>query len=216
MSALSALDSELQAWITSLVSIFIIVDPLGNIPLLLALTKEYPPEKTRETIRQAILVAAGVLILFCLAGDLILKVFGVRVPAFRVAGGVILFMIALRMIQALPLLTRSSPEEADQAGREKEEVAIVPLAVPILAGPGAITTVMVLSGQEPKILVIVSILTVMALTYVIFARAPLVASALGASGTGLFTRIMGLILAVIAVEFITTGLGELYPGWTAP
>ncbi|HFB83981.1 NAAT family transporter [Thermosulfuriphilus ammonigenes] len=216
MPPLPPLEKNLQAWITALVSIFIIVDPLGNVPLFLALTIDYPRTKIRSTIKRAVLVATGVLVIFCLAGEVILKFFGIRVPTFRVAGGIILFLIALRMIQALPLLTRSSPQETDQAGREREDVAIVPLAVPILAGPGAITTVMVLSGQESKFLVIVSILVVMVLTYIILARATWVARALGATGMGLFTRIMGLILAVIAVEFIATGLGELYPGWTSP
>jgi multiple antibiotic resistance protein len=151
-----------------------------------------------------------VLAAFTFGGHYILRFFGVTVPAFRVAGGIILFMVAIQMLQVKPARIRISPEE-EKEGVEKEDIAVVPLAIPMLSGPGAITTVIVLGseheGWTPRLLIMLSSL----LTSIIFSRSVSMARVLGKSGVNILTRIMGLILAVIAVEIVVSGIRGMFP-----
>ncbi len=198
------------------VPLFIIVDPIGCVPLFLGLTEGLPEAKKRYLAFKASLVAALVLTAFSLFGDRLLLYFDISVASFRVAGGLILLLIALQMIQAQPRATKSLPEEEEES-RQKEDIAVVPLGVPILAGPGAITTVLVLTGGEPglslRLKVILATFLVALLTFVIFSHAVRISRMLGQTGTNLFVRLTGLILAVISVEYMARGLGELFPGW---
>ncbi len=198
------------------VPLFIIVDPIGCIPLFLGLTEGFPEKKKRKLAFKASLVAAGVLSAFALLGDRILLYFDISVSSFRVAGGLILLLIALQMLQAQPRATKSLPEEEEES-RQKEDMAVVPLGVPILAGPGAITTVLVLTAGEKhasfRLEVVLAVVLVSLLTFIIFWHASRIACFLGQTGTNLFVRLTGLILAVISVEYMAKGLGELFPGW---
>jgi multiple antibiotic resistance protein len=205
-----------SSWLSSLISILVIVDPVGVVPLFLVLTHGDPAEKRRAVARRATGTAFFVLTLFTFTGDAILRFFGITVAAFRVAGGIILLVVALGMLQARQVRIKMSPEEEEE-GRDKEDVAIVPLGVPALAGPGAITTVVVLTAGSTRWLdkfeILSSIFVVMTLTYGAFHFANPVASVLGRTGMSLLTRLLGLLLAVIAVQFTANGLGELFPGW---
>ncbi len=198
------------------VPLFIIVDPIGCVPLFLGLTEGLPEKKRRYLAFKASLVLTFVLAAFALFGDRILLYFDISVASFRVAGGIILLLIALQMIQAQARATKSLPEEEEES-RHKEDIAVVPLGVPILAGPGAITTVLVLTGGEPdlslRLMVIAATVLVALLTFLIFAHAARISKMLGQTGTNLFVRLTGLILAVISVEYMARGLGELFPGW---
>ncbi|OAG28196.1 MarC family protein [Thermodesulfatator autotrophicus] len=205
----------LKGFLHILVPLFIIVDPIGCIPLFLGLTCNLPPSKRQKIALKASLVAAFVLSAFALLRDRLLLYFNISIASFRVAGGLILLLIALQMIQAQPRATKSRPEEEEES-RQKEDVATVPLGVPILAGPGAITTVLVLTaGQasfEIRLKVILAVILVAFITFITFVYANRIAKMLGQTGTNLFVRIMGLILAVISVEYMARGLGELFPG----
>ncbi|NPB09218.1 MAG: MarC family protein [Thermodesulfobacteria bacterium] len=210
---------ELRDFLNIFVPLFIIVDPIGCVPLFLGLTEDLPESKKRKLAAKASLVAAGVMAAFALFGDRILLYFNVSVASFRVAGGFILFLIALQMIQAETRATKTRPEEEEES-RHKEDIAVVPLGVPILAGPGAITTILVLTAGETNLMlrleVIFAAVLVSALTFVIFAHAARISRFLGRTGTNLFVRLTGLILAVISVEYMAKGLGELFPGWLTP
>jgi multiple antibiotic resistance protein len=193
-------------------AVFFVVDPIGVVPIFIAITQGDPPEKTRDTARRACLVAASLLVFFALFGTFLFKVVGVTLGAFRVAGGVVLLITALDMLRARQSETRTSPEEALEA-TGKEDIAIVPLAIPLLAGPGAIATVMVLmakaSGLVPVLVVVGSVAITMAASYFLLRGAPWVQRVLGQSGVAIVQRVMGLLLAAIAVQFIAEGGRDL-------
>ncbi len=198
--------------LVALSAVFFVVDPIGVVPIFIAMTHGDPPEKMRDTAGRASLVAAGLLIFFALCGTFLFKVVGVSLSAFRVAGGIVLLITALDMLRARQSETRTSPEEAQEA-TGKEDVAIVPLAIPLLAGPGAIATVMVLmsraSGVVSVLAVLLSILLTMVGSYFLLRGASLVQRVLGQSGVAIFQRVMGLLLAAIAVQFIAEGGRDL-------
>jgi len=198
--------------LVALSAVFFVVDPIGVVPIFIAMTNGDTPEHIHDTARRASLVASGLLIFFALFGTLLFKVMGVSLAAFRVAGGIVLLITALDMLRARQSETRTSPEEAQEA-TSKEDVAIVPLALPLLAGPGAIATVMVLVSRGPGRLataaVIVAVLITMMATYFLLRGASLVQRVLGQSGVAIIQRVMGLLLAAIAVQFIADGGREL-------
>lgn len=201
--------SLLKIWI----AIFIIVDPIGGIPLFLSLTANETEPERLKTAFKACVAGFLVLLVFIFLGETILSLFQISMGSFRVAGGVLLFLIALQMLQAKPRSTKSTPPE-EAEGKEKEDVSLVPLAVPILAGPGAITTVIVLAGGEPlyaKFQVCLATAFTFLITFVVFSQASRLFRLLGHTGANLLVRLMGLILAVIAVEYMVAGLKSLFP-----
>jgi len=208
----------LSSALVSLSAVFFVVDPIGVVPIFIAMTHGDGPEKIRATARRASVVAGALLVFFALFGTFLFKVVGVSLHAFRVAGGIVLLITALDMLRARQSETRTSPEEAQEA-TGKEDVAIVPLAIPLLAGPGAIATVMVLmsraSGAVPVVAVVLSILVTMAASYFLLRGASLVQRFLGQSGVAIFQRVMGLLLAAIAVQFIAEGGRDLL-GFSPP
>jgi len=193
-------------------AVFIVVDPFGVVPIFLAMTRNDSPEKIRAMCLRACIVACGLLIFFALCGGVIFRIFGVSLAAFRVAGGVLLLITALDMLKARPSPTRTTAEERHE-GEVKDDIAIVPLAVPLLSGPGSIATVMVLmskgEGWLAAIPVVLSILITFIVTYYVLRAAGLVQRVLGQSGVAILERIMGLILAAIAVQFMADGGRDL-------
>jgi len=204
---------EAGFFIKTLAAIFVIVDPIGGIPLFLSLTADETEKERITTAFKASLAAFLVLSVFIFLGEKILSLFQISMGSFRVAGGALLFLIAIQMLQAKPRSTKSTPPE-ELESRTKEDVALVPLAVPILAGPGAITTVIVLAGGEPlsiKLTVFLASALTFIFTFLIFSQASRMAHLLGQTGANLLVRLMGLLLSVIAVEYIVEGLKELFP-----
>lgn len=206
----------MSAFALALPAVFFIVDPLGVIPLFVAMTAGDPVEKCRQMAARATLTASGVLAFFALFGALVFDVFGVTLPAFRVAGGLLLMLTALDMLRARPASTRTSPEET-QEGAERTDIALVPLAMPLLAGPGAIATVMVLMAEHGKtwpgkVAVLAAIAVTGLSTYLLLRSAQVVKRVLGTSGIAIFERTFGLILAAIAVQFVFDGARALLAG----
>jgi MarC family membrane protein len=199
-------------FLVSLSAIFFVVDPIGVVPIFLAITSGDPPEKLRRTARRATLVGFGLLTFFALFGGVVFKIFGVSLSAFRVAGGLLLLMTALDMLRAQRPGTRTSPVETEE-GAQKDDVALVPLAIPLLAGPGAIATAMVLMAQGKGLVTAVPVLLALVITFVatyyILRGAALVLRVLGRSGVLILERVMGLILAAIAVQFMADGIRDL-------
>lgn len=202
----------LQFSFVSLSSIFFIVDPLATIPAFLVMTSDYSEEKRRRQAREAAWTCFLVLTLFSLAGTLIFKIFGITLPAFKIAGGLILFMVALDMLQARRSGTQEVTEERLE-GATKEEVGVTPLGIPMLAGPGAISTVMVLVGQSRSWWQAVPVFAAIAVTalasFMILAGANRVRRFLGETGIRILMRLMGLVLTAIAVQFVLNGLADL-------
>ncbi|MBI5498564.1 MAG: MarC family protein [Deltaproteobacteria bacterium] len=201
-------------------SVFIIVDPPGAVPVFLAMTAQDTPGQQRAMARRASLIAAGVLGFFALTGNLLFTFFGFTVAALRIAGGVILFTVGTEMVSARPSRAKQTDEEV-QEGIEKPDVALVPLAIPILSGPGAIATVVSLGVQAVTpvhtAVLLVSIVVTCFTAFVVLAHSNAVKKVLGDTGLRILGRIMGLILAAIAVQFVLDGLKDALPplaqGW---
>jgi multiple antibiotic resistance protein len=206
--------------ITVFAAVFAIVNPIGNIPVFVAITQDYTPEQKRRVIRKVCIVAASVLLAFGIFGNYIFAIYGITIPAFKIAGGLLLFSIAFNMTRGQVGRTKMTGEEHEEA-LEKEEVGVVPLGIPLFAGPGAITTVMIYisfattSGDELFDLssIFLSIVFTVIASYFLLRYAEPIFSRMGKSGAGAFTRIMGLLLAAIAIEFIITGTFSAIDSW---
>lgn len=195
--------------ILSFSSIFVIVDPIALVPSFLAMTQK---DTLEERVRMAALASAAtfcILIVFSVAGQRIFEFFGITLPAFEIAGGVILMIIALDMLQARRTAVKETPEE-QAAGTDKDDIAITPLAVPMLAGPGAITAVILLSNRaltlHHHLVLAAVILVVSVLAFLILWTAAVRSSIFSVIALKLVTRLMGLLLASIAVQFILNGI----------
>jgi multiple antibiotic resistance protein len=201
----------LQFGFIAFTSIFVLVDPVAAVPTFLALTADADRKGRRRMALRASWTCFAVLALFSFAGTLIFKLFGITLPAFKIAGGLILGIIGLDMLQAKRSPTKETPGDAEEA-MGKEDVGIVPLGIPMLAGPGSISTVMVLMSQNsdwPHALIIFSAIAVIsAVSYVVLSGADWVGGHLGESGIRILTRMMGLLLLAIAVQFVLNGIRE--------
>ena len=200
-------------------ALFAIVDPVGIIPLFLLATQGYTLAQSRSAARFAALTVLGVLTAFTFLGEPLLLFLGIRLAAFSVAGGLLLLLLALSMVQAHVSPQRQTEDEAVEA-EEKDAVGVVPLGVPLLAGPGAITHMIVAAGAtRGEVLHQVALLIPVALVaftvWLAFRAAPAIARRLGKTGIHVVTRLMGLIIAAISVEMIAGGLGKLFPGLLA-
>ncbi len=196
-------------FITSLVSLLVIVDPPGNIFSYLALSSGYSPEDSRALARRACLYAFAILAVFIFAGRLILNFFGITLAAFQIAGGFILFRIAFDMLEGRGHFNRLDTSSSLVAS-DYRDIALVPMAVPLLSGPGAISTILVLTSRSRSLwedgIVVCALVLTMLITYIVFRFAEPLLHFLKETGIRLLTRIMGLILAALAVQFIIDGL----------
>lgn len=207
---------EIMVWLqfslVALTSIFFIVDPIATIPAFLVMTERNSPDKRRDLAKQASWTLFGVLSAFALVGSLIFKLFGITLPALKIAGGLLLFLVAVEMLEARRSGTQEVEEERRE-GAEKDEIGIAPLGVPMLAGPGAISTAMLLMGQSTywwqAIPVFVAIAVTSLASFYILAAADRVRGRLGETGIRVLMRLMGLVLASIAVQFVLNGLADL-------
>lgn len=200
-------------------ALFAIVDPVGVIPIFLSATTGFSESQRRIAARLAAITVIAVLAVFTFIGEPLLAFFNIRIAAFSVAGGLLLLLLALSMVQAHVSPQRQTREEAEEAV-EKDAVGVVPLGVPLLAGPGAITHVIVASGAAPGDLLhqsalLIPIVLVGVSVWLSFRLAPMIARKMGATGIHVVTRLMGLIIAAISIEMIATGLGQLFPGLLA-
>lgn len=194
-------------------SIFFLVDPFAALPTFLAVTAGIDKSRRRLIARKASLTAFVLLTAFALAGQLIFRIFGITLPAFEIAGGIILLLIGLDMLNARRSPTQETEPDAEAAAL-KEDAGIVPLGIPMLAGPGSITSVMVLVGQaQGQWSLIAAILGAIAITaftcYLVLGNSDRVASALGDTGIRILVRIMGLLLVSLAVQYFVNGLTDL-------
>jgi multiple antibiotic resistance protein len=189
-------------------SIFFIVDPFAVVPTFLAMTERDTHDHRRLLARRGAWTCAITLMSFALGGSLIFTIFGITIGAFKIAGGILMGLNALDMVQARRSQQRETPAEKAE-GIQKEDIGIMPLGVPMLAGPGAISTVMVLAGSKGMLLnaaVYASIALTALISYFVLAAATLVERRLGQTGMRILTRLMGLVLCAIAVQFVIDGI----------
>ncbi len=195
-------------WLIPIVSIFFIVDPLATVPAFLTMTASDSPEQRRAMAIKASIAATLILVVFAAAGGWFFKLFGVTLPAFRIAGGIILGLSSIEMLRA-QRPSRETQEEIRE-GIDKVDISITPLAIPLLAGPGAISTVMVLTHQaaswRTSLPVYFAILLTGLLTWVLLTCSASLHRVLGTTGIHVLSRIMGLVLSVMAVQFVLEGL----------
>jgi multiple antibiotic resistance protein len=202
----------------ALSSLFVIVDPLAAVPAFLAMTPQDGPEQRIRMARLACCVMAGVLLIFALSGQLIFKLLGITMPAFQLAASVVLLLVALDMLRARRSRVQETTEET-AAGTEKTDIAVTPLAVPMLAGPGAISTVIVLESQAQgvaqKIALCGCVAAVSAVSYVILRLSAKGAKWLSPIVMSIAIRVMGLLLAAVAMQFALNAVKSLRTDWTA-
>ncbi len=191
-----------------------VVNPIGAIPTFMALTAARSRTDKKRTALVCACAVFMVLQISLLAGEPILNFFNIGLPAFRVAGGILILLMGLRMLHATPDRARHTPEEQAESS-EKESVAVVPLAIPLLSGPGAISTTIVYGHMghtwQHFLLMSAVIFSVSFIVWVALLVAPKIAGFMGQTGINVVTRVMGLLLAAIAVEFIANGLSVLFP-----
>jgi multiple antibiotic resistance protein len=197
-------------------SIFFLVDPFAAIPSFLAITGSCDAKRRKGTARKGALTCFIVLTTFALAGRLIFRMFGITLPAFEIAGGLILLLIGLDMLEAKRSPTQETSGDAEEAAAKEcagEDAGVVPLGIPMLAGPGAISSVMVLVGQVEKVWQMAAIIGCIGITalvsYFVLAGASRVRGFLGETGIRILVRIMGLLLVALAMQFFVNGLTDL-------
>lgn len=199
--------------ITAFVTIFVVVGAPSAATVFLSLTADLDRRRRRMTALKACATASLILSVFTLFGDYILSFFGITVGAFQIAGGVLLFFIGFSMLSLHRPRAVSTPEE-EADGATKEDVSVVPMAIPILAGPASITTVMVLSagseGWGARLAVLVCAVLTLTVTFVLFVGAELMHRVLGKTGIRILERVMGLILSVMAVQFVIDGIKKAF------
>ncbi|MDD5643130.1 MAG: MarC family protein [Syntrophales bacterium] len=207
--------STAHFFITAVISLFVIIDPTGNIFSFLALSAA--AGSRRESLAwRSCLYAFIILTFFIILGRLVLTFFGISLPAFQIAGGLILFRIAFDMLEGRGHFNRLDTSSSLVAA-EYRDTALVPLAMPLLAGPGAISTILVLTSRSRShledLLIFAALTLILLLTYLAFRFAEQLLGFMKESGMRLLTRIMGLILAALAVEFVIQGLWVAFPAW---
>ncbi len=208
---------ELGELIKTAISLFAIVDPIGSIPLFLTATHGWPASRRVHAARVAALTVLTVLGLSVFFGTAILQFFGISLASFSVGGGLLLLLLAISMMQAKSTPIRQTQEEAEEAA-ERESVGVVPLGVPLLAGPGAITQVILASHNTAaghilnQTLLLLPVGMVALSVWLIFRAAIPLSRRMGATGIHIVTRLMGLVIAAISVEMIAHGLLQLFPG----
>jgi len=204
---------DLKFAVVALSAVFFVIDPIANVPIFLTITVADSPAQRRRIARRAAFATWVTLSIFALAGGLIFEAFGISLGAFKIAGGLMLLLMAIDMMRAQPSPTRTTEEEQGEA-RSRDDIAIFPLAIPMLAGPGAIATVMVLMSRaawQPArtIAVFVAVTITCALAWLLMRSAANAERLLPKTLLRALERIMGLLLAAVAVEFIAGGVRDM-------
>ncbi len=194
--------------ITAFATLFVVIDPPGLVPLFIALTRGMSADRRRAMARRACLIAGGILLAFGLFGEVILGFIGISMPAFRIAGGILLFLTALDM-----LFERRTQRREGQQAEPDHDPSVFPLATPLIAGPGAIATMILLVGQSGPgwggtAAVLALLAAMLAVTYLFLLASPGLERMLGRTGTIVITRLLGMLLAALSVQFVIDGVRQ--------
>ena len=203
----------LQITIFHFIALFVILDPVGTAAIFAGLTRGTSEKHRRTMAVRGVAIAGVTLLLFAFAGDFLLRALGIGLPAFRIAGGVLLFLLAIDMLFAHRLgfqnLTEAESKEADRA----HDISVFPLAIPLIAGPGGLTTMVLLMGRaggvlQAELLLIGVLIAVLGLTVMLLLGAARVVSILGETGVNVVTRVLGILLAALAAQYVLDGINE--------
>jgi len=201
--------SEIQFFILCITTFFTLINPIGIAPILLVMTERFSKEEKINIAWKGSLTAFITLIIFSILGSVIFNIFGITIEAFQIMGGILFFRSGFRMSEAKIGRSRTTPMEREES-QESDDLAISPIGIPLIAGPGAITASMLLSSQTPQLYSYatlgVSISLVLAVVYLILRNGGLLMKALGYTGMRVIQRLMGLVLMVIAVQFVINGV----------
>ncbi len=196
-------------FVRSFVSLFVIVNSIGNAPIFLTLLRKYGEGERRTIIKKAIIVAGASLLVVTLTGNIFFRLLGIELYSFRIAGGILLAIVSIEMLYGRKTQTQSSADE-EKSYAERDEISIIPLAIPLLTGPGTLTTGIVLFDTAGtlvnRIILVLTIAIVFVISYVILVRSGTVLKYLGKTGTTVAIRIMGLMLLSVAVQFLVGGV----------
>lgn len=209
------LTAEYTFYAKTLIGLLAIVNPLGAIPIFLSLCSARTSKESRQIARTSAFAVAVILIIATWGGDSILSFFGINISAFRAGGGLLILLMAINMLHAQQSHAKQSPEEANESS-SKENIAVVPLALPLMAGPGAISLVIVDAHQTvnwlDRLILSGDIIVVAIAVWAALRLATPIGEKLGITGLNIATRVMGLLLAAIGIQMITSGLIKLLPG----
>ena len=203
------LNIELQYLVFCLSTLFAVINPLGITPIFVAMTEKYDSETRSKIARKGIITGSIILIVFTLLGSIIFQFYSITVEAFQIMGGVIFFRSGMRMLDAKVGRSRTTESEREEF-KDTDEIAISPIGVPLITGPGAITGVVILSGKAPTnfsvLVLLFSVIISMFIFYFILKAGNYIGQKIGIAGMRVIERMMGLILMVIAVQFIINGI----------
>lgn len=197
-----------------IIALFVILDPFAVVPIFLALTKSYSSSERGHIANVSAMTVMLVLVIASLTGEALLNGMGTSLASFRVGGGIVLLLMALAMLRGQTDAVRTTPEEEAEA-EDKSAIAVVPLAIPLMAGPGSISTAIIQmhrsEAEYHSLIVVASIILVCFLLWIVLRMATIIGKALGQIGLNIINRLFGLILAAIAVEIMANGLKQLFP-----
>lgn len=201
----------LEKFVNMFIVLFVVMDPIGVTPMFGTLTRGGGDLHRRRMAFRGVLLAAGILLVFAFIGDWLLHTLGISIPAFKIAGGILLFLIALDMVFARQSGVRSTTEPEQQEARYKEDISVFPLAFPLIAGPGALTTILLMVGEAHGsvwyfISMIAVLLLVLVITLLCLLGAGRLMKLLGETGANVMDRLFGVILAALAVQFVVDGI----------
>lgn len=200
----------LELFVDSLIILLVVVDPVGIAPLFVALTQGESPAAKRRTAVRGALIAGAILVTFALVGDTLLSALGIGMPAFQIAGGALLFLLAVEMVFARHSGVRSATEREQREAATKKDISVFPLAIPLIAGPGALTSVLLMVGERDDDPLVIGTVLAVILVVLLITLASLLISArimafLGETGANVVSRVLGVVLAALAVQFVLNG-----------
>ncbi|OPY78233.1 MAG: hypothetical protein A4E64_00882 [Syntrophorhabdus sp. PtaU1.Bin058] len=205
--------NSITFFLQSFVSLFVIVNAIGNVPLFVTLLERFSETEKTAMMKKATIIAAITLLIVTVTGNLFFRLLGIDMFSFTIAGGILLMIISIEMLLGLKTRTQSSTDE-EQTSSEIDEITVVPLAIPLLTGPGALTTAIVLFDKagniHNRIILLGTIVLVFVISYIILVKSKPILSFLGKTGTRVARRIMGLMLLSIAVQFIIKGIVDAF------
>ena len=201
----------LELSLSAFITLFVVIDPVGVATLFAALTLTESEAYRRKMAFKGTFISATILLLFTLSGDWLLSTLGIGLPAFRIAGGVLLFFLAIDMVLARDSGLRSTTLRENEEAAAKQDISVFPLAIPLIAGPGALTSMLLLTGSGPDklgatLVVVGMMLVVLLITLGALLAAGRMMNIIGVTGSGVVSRVLGILLAALAVQFVLDGL----------
>jgi len=204
----------MDVYINALVILFVVVDPIAIAPLFLSFTHNNSEQQRKQMVIKGVLLSTAMLLVFYLFGEWLLKAMGITIPAFRIAGGILLLLIAIDMILVYQSPIRSTTSDEQHEAKLKQDISVFPLAFPLIAGPGALTTVLLMaSGTRDNVQMagmIGIILLVMLVTFIVLLMAHKMKLLMGETGINVISRLFGLVLAALAVQYMIDGIKSAF------